>query len=194
MIKNGYLRIFLFSLLVFVLMGCKAPPSPTSPEITVLAPSPTVPENGYPAPTAYSAYPAPSEGGQQLPPVTKVVETAIPQTPDPNLALVKGRILLVDKPVSSIILYLANVISSETGGRMVRFDRTTSVRTVTDEQGYFTFINVPPGEYGLVFDRVIDSYLLLTPEGDNFILTITGSEQIDLGELNYEDLPIPKEP
>jgi hypothetical protein len=77
---------------------------------------------------------------------------------------------------------------------MVRLDRTTPLRTATDEQGNFTFINVPPGEYGLVLDQVIDSYLLLTPEGESLILTIVSNEQIDLGELNYTDLPVPQQP
>ncbi len=185
--------IFACSFLLLIVGGCTPSPSePPSANVTVIAPTPTVDENGYPAPTVSGAYPAP-EGGVQIPPVTKVVPTSIPQTPDPDLGVVKGSLLLVDKPIGSAILYLAPVITSETGGQMVRFERTTSFRTVTNEQGEFNFINIPPGDYGIVIDILIEPYLLLHPDGDSMIVTVVSNEQIDLGALNYDDLPLPPE-
>lgn len=191
---SKYIRhIFSCSLLMLVIAGCAS--SPTEPpiaNITVIAPTPTFDENGYPAPTVSGAYPGP-DGNVQVPPVTKVVPTSIPQTPDPELGVVKGSLLLLDKPIGNAILYLAPVITSETGGQMVRFDRTTSFRTVTNEQGEFNFINIPPGDYGLVIDILIEPYLLLEPEGDSLIVTVVSNEEIDLGDLNYDDLPLPPE-
>ena len=185
--KYFWILFFIFPLTG--LAGCvSSSTQPSSPDITIIAPSPTVQENGYPGPTVLSAYPPPSSEAIQQP-----LPTAIPQTPDPNLGVVKARLLLLDQPAKNIILYLAHVITSEAGGRMVRFERTTSIRTVTDEMGNFMFINVSPGEYGIVIDRVIDSYLLLTPGGESLIVTLSSNEEVDLGDLSYEDLPLSKE-
>lgn len=184
-------------MLQFVFSGCKITPTELPPtNIPKTAPTNTLNEQAYPAPPLSGAYPAPTSynpypepGTEPLSPATES-PTAIPQTPNPNLGVVKGSLLLVDQPVGRVILYLAEVVTSASGGRVVALDRTKSIRATTDEQGNFVFINVPPGVYGLVFDRIIDSYLLLMPAGDDLIMTITANEQIDLGALNYDDLPI----
>ena len=197
MINKYYLLISGTLLSLLVIGGCTATPTELpSSNIPITAPTPTLNEQAYPAPTFSGAYPAPTSynpypepGMGQLATATEA-PTAIPKTPDPNLGVVKGSLLLVDQPVARVILYLAEVVTSASGGRVVALDRTKSIRATTDEQGDFMFINVPPGAYGLVFDRIIDSYLLLTPAGDDLIMTITTNEQIDLGALNYDDLPI----
>ncbi|HNB52862.1 MAG TPA: hypothetical protein PK530_13015 [Anaerolineales bacterium] len=188
--KKSQLFPLLF-LILWILVGCTPNPSPVVPGITIIAPTPTVEESAYPAP--FEAYPGPA-GGQSVPPVTKVVPTAIAPTQNATLAVVKGRLLLLDQPLGGFVLYLAPVITGESGGRMVRFERTTSIRTATDADGFFTFVNVPPGEYGIVYDKVIEPYLLLNPDGETLTIPIAGNEQIDLGELNYDDLPIPPQP
>ena len=188
--RKSVLFLMGISALLLSLVGCSSSTTPSVPDITVIAPSPTVEEGAYPAPTFAGAYPGP-DGNSNVPPVTKVVPTAIAPTQDASLAMVNGRMLLLDEPVVSVIIYLAPIISNEAGDQMVRFDRATSIRTVTNESGYFTFVNVPPGKYGMVLDKVLDSYLLLAPGGDqNLIIEITGNEQLDLGELKYDDLPV----
>ncbi len=194
MISKNIRFIFVCALLMLMFVGCVSSPSePPSANITVIAPTPTFDENGYPAPTIVGAYPGPTGNVQQVPPVTKVVPTSIPQTPDPELGVVTGSLLLLDKPIDYAVLYLAPVITSDTGGQMVRFDRTTSLRTVTNELGEFSFINITPGDYGLLLDVLIEPYLLLHPSGDSMIVTIVSNEQIDLSALNYDDLPLPPE-
>lgn len=192
--RKRYWTLFFILLFSVSLLGCSSSTTPPVPSITVIAPSPTVDvgENAYPAYPAPFLDPYPGPGGSgSLPPVTKVVPVAIAPTQDASMAMVMGKILLLDEPVTNVILYIAPIITNESGGQMVRFERTTSIRTVTDENGNFSFPNVPVGRYGIVLDKVLDSYLLLAPGGDeNLIIEITGNEHLDLGELKYDDLPV----
>jgi hypothetical protein len=144
----------------------------------------------YPAPTLYAGpYPQPQEGQP-----TRVETTPLPTvTRAPDTASVSAIILLNDEPVAHYTFYLADVVKNVDGEESVAaLRRLSSPRTPTDENGKFTFLNVPPGKYGLILDVVQTSYLLHDPKtNEQILITLEADEDLDLGTINFDQLPIP---
>lgn len=200
---------FLFIVAIFIISACSAPqptvmvtppdgnqdPGPTQPaEITPGYPAPlqdATPDSSYPAPPVYTGpgYPEPDIAATQAAGLAAQVE--LPEQ-DPDLGSVTGVLLTNNTPVVNATLYLAEVLKDDQGRESVAsFDRVNSPRTFTDAQGRFRFVNVPPGRYGLVLDKILDSYLLNDPEtGGQFLITVEVGQEADLGELDHEDLPV----
>jgi len=117
-------------------------------------------------------------------------------TRDPSLGVIKGSLSIQTsegvRPVKNAILYLAQVMKDDKGiERVVSMDRITSPRTTTDENGYFEFINVPPGKYGLVLDTILNLYLLNNPEtGGDMLFEVNEATITDVGSLVYDTLPV----
>ncbi len=113
--------------------------------------------------------------------------------PLPNRGVVTG-ILVLDgnpsRPMQGAILYLGEVIKLEDGQPAISgLDKRNAPVTQTNAAGQFIFKDVPPGEYTLIFDLVVHSFLLSAPSGGDLIIKVTPGEIIDLGELRYRDLP-----
>ncbi len=179
------LRLIIMLALAFI-VGC----SSTNINPTTQATNqPLLQDNGsYPYP-----YPAPNNEPTSAYPAGQP-EVEMPPTPttDPSLGIVKGVLLLQGKPVVNADMYLAGIIRDADGKDVAAvLDRPTSPRTRTDDQGNFTFVNIPAGNYGIVIDTVVDSYVLLEPGGENQIrLMVTTGQTTDMGELNFDDLPV----
>ena len=95
-----------------------------------------------------------------------------------------------EHPVKEAILYLAGVIQSGDTPTLASFDRNSSPRTQTDAYGRFVFVDVPADRYGLVLDRINQSYLLKNPKDDSDLLfTPKPGQVLDLGKLVYPSLP-----
>ena len=171
---------------MFFLCACSRTSTQTS-----ATPRPLTTTNSatYPGPTENSSYPAPNFSTPPAPPSPAV-------TLDPNLGVVQGVLLWKNKPVIGQTLYLAEMIKdAESVERFAALDLINSPRTYTDEQGRFKFVNVPLKNYGLVLNTFADSYLLQNPQtGFSVIASVTGPAPVDLGTLNYEDLPLPPSP
>jgi hypothetical protein len=57
------------------------------------------------------------------------------------------------------------------------------------------FDNVPPGNYGLILDVITNTYLLMKPGSQEALLIeLSADQQVDLGTLLYDSLPIPSQP
>ena len=129
-----------------------------------------------------------------LPAITPTVTSA------PGTGQVIGVLLVgvnnVSQPVNNVLLYLAETIKDSNGKDSVAaLDRTSSPRTVTDDQGRFVFSNVPPGNYGLILDMVTNSYLLMKPGSEEaLIIEMSAGKQVDLGSLLYASLPLLSQP
>ncbi len=137
--------------------------------------------------------------------VTEFVQTAYPSTTtsetvkvdttsptqDPNMGSVKGILLLKGKPVENVMIYLGGLVTDDKGRELVAgYDRSSSMRAYTDENGNFTVNNVPEGRYGLILDLVTQAYLMNMPDGDqSILLTVKKGETTDLGILDYQELP-----
>jgi len=117
-------------------------------------------------------------------------------TLDPNLGIVQGVLLWKSQPVIGQTLYLSGMIKDAEGvEHIAALDLINSPRTYTDERGQFKFVNVPPKNYGLTLNTFVDSYLLQDPQtGFSIIAHVTGPAPVDLGTLNYEELPLPPSP
>ncbi len=171
-------RITIVSLaLLLILSACQAQTSPTAYPPTGIQPS-TGETTG--------AYPAPPE------PTTYVIET-IP-TPQGDMSTVTGYILknkTSPTPPGTVLLALGKVIIGPDGMPMVaRFDRDEAPHTLTDINGRFVFTDVPPGQYTLIVDRISDAFMLKHPDtGEDFIITASAGEIVDLGEIVYNTLP-----
>lgn len=179
-----FLKFIIIFTLIVITAGCSAAnnaPTSTATSQTIGQENGTYP---YPAPSSEpsSAYPA-GEPQVEMPPTP---------TTDPTLGMVKGVLQLQGKPVANADLYLAGIILDANGKDVAAvLDRPTSPRTRTDEQGNFTFVNVKAGTYGLVVDTVLESYVLLQPGTENQIrLQVTVGQTTDLGNLNFDDLPV----
>jgi hypothetical protein len=186
-------KIIIYLLGIVIFSSCSpAPPVPFTP-----TPNPVgeiTPEAGYP-------YPPPAVGHQPPYPVeTTPAQAAVPTDPQEiveqlqtGLGAVSGTLLINRQPRPAASLYLADVIQDDRGAEMVAsYDPANSPRAFTDSSGNFLYVNIPPGRYGLVLDSVIASYLLHYPDRDEPILiTITAGEVTDIGDLDYDDLPLP---
>lgn len=131
---------------------------------------------------------------RQISPLTSLIEAS---RGNPGLAnqkcpeepsVVRGALFKSGKPVANARLYLGSIIKNG----VVAFDRTRSITTTTDEGGKFEFRDVPPGEYGLVLDTIMSSYLLLWPDKkEPILIVVTESQGVCLGEINFPVLPQP---
>jgi hypothetical protein len=177
------------SLFLPLLIAACASTTPTS------SPSPAV----QPEETTAGAYPAPVEMMATLPPgypapLSNDSSDSIPPsspTIDPNLAQVKGVFQLLEEPSMVFVLYLAPTVKDADGREIVvNFNREIAIPSVPDEKGNFLFVNVPPGNYGLVYDAISTSYLMTEPgKPQSLIIKVNGNETIDLGLLKYENPP-----
>lgn len=94
-------------------------------------------------------------------------------------------------PVPDVILYLGSIVMLSDGRPgMSSLDKSTAPKATTNLIGQFIFPDVPSGQYTLMLDQITSSFLLNTPEGDDFIISIEGGEIVDLGELRYDGLPV----
>lgn len=114
-------------------------------------------------------------------------------TMDPQLGYASGRLLLNNKPVNGMTLDLAEVIVDKSGNDIVAgLDRVNSPSVVTDNQGRFAFINIKAGRYALILDLITSQFLLSYPgREDPIIIQVEVGKTVDLGDLNFSELPIP---
>jgi hypothetical protein len=93
------------------------------------------------------------------------------------------------------MLYLAEVITLTDGTpAMAAFDRQKAPFTESNEAGQFIFTEVPAGDYTLILDFVLHSFVLPSPSDGDLIIRVHGGQITDLGQLRYSTLPIPPGP
>ena len=172
------------AIIIFSLMfACNTPPETETPPSSVqLTTKPSdlnaSPEEAYPSPSSFEEYiivdiPTPSKN---LATITGVLKQHGPDTP---------------KPVSGLLLGLADIIPGETGEPIIAsFNQGSSPKTLTDDNGRFVFVDVSPVQYALILDKISDSFLLNDPNtGGDFLFTVEANQILDLGELVYDTLP-----
>lgn len=186
-LMNLIIKLIGLLAMALALISCQPAPTPY-----LQTPAQTQ-ASGYPLPsnpTAQPAYPAPAKETQP----ESSVESEPSPTPNPEAGRVSGRILRGNDPAGDITLYLAEVLKDSQGNELIAsFSKADSPRTNTDLEGYFTFINIAPGKYGLVLDTVVDSYLLHYPDNDKeIIIAVEKGKEVNIGELSYDSLPLPQ--
>lgn len=181
-----------------LLAACSQPSS-----VSTQALIPTAEQNtGYPVPqvniTENPNYPAPeviiTENPSYPAPTTPIITNPSPTfTADPQLGIIGGRLLRNNMPVSDVALDLAEVMKDNTGKDIIAgLDRAKSPNTATDSQGTFVFINVKTGRYALILDIITNQFLLHYPGSeDPIIIQVEAGKEVNLGDLNFDDLPVP---
>ena len=129
-------------------------------------------------------------------PQTEPTVAVTPQptyTTDPQMGIVKGKLLVNNNGVNNVTLYLAAVRKDKTGKDVVAgLSLANSPNIVTDQDGVFSFINVKAGRYALILDIVTTQYMINYPDKSNPILIdVESGKVVDIGELNYDSLPLP---
>ena len=94
-------------------------------------------------------------------------------------------------PVSGANFYLADILNNQTGQEIaVTTDRETAPHAISSIDGRITFPNVKPGRYALVLYDGFNIYLLLYPETGLGILVDVEQENLNLGVIDFPDLPL----
>ena len=126
--------------------------------------------------------------------VETFTETPVEFKPDPAFGIVTGQIYHKDNPVSGYSVYLGDLLSNEQGEEVVAsLKRGSSPQAVLDINGVFIFNHIIPDRYALMFSDGLSSYLLLKPNQtieEALIVDVKAGKIIDLGLLNYQDLPL----
>lgn len=137
--------------------------------------------NGYPIHSVEST----EEGKKQNKPF-------LVDTPTKGNGNVTGVLNLKGSPVKEINLFLAGFVQDSSGNDAVAYiSPGKSPETTTDDQGNFTFYNVPVGNYGIVLEYISDTFILLTPDGSTTLMVnVEDQKTTNLGLLDYDDLPI----
>ncbi len=184
---NALLRATIIAILLIPLVLSACSSAVSSPTISPIATSPQ--STGYPAPQVSDygnpAYPGPTSSSINNPSPTEAI--------DPQMGIVQGTLSRNHVPVPDISLYLADVMKDSNGNDLVAgLDLTTAESTTTGPDGSFTFLNIKPGRYALILDVITQQFLLSYPDKqDAIIMQVEAGKEINLGELNYDELPLP---
>ena len=98
------------------------------------------------------------------------------------------------QPVTDIKMALGESLVDDKGAeRFVSYNAQLDPVSYTDSNGRFVFAEIKPGRYGLVLDLVVNQYLLHEADSSYTLLfEVVAGEVIDLGRLEYADLPLPE--
>lgn len=138
-----------------------------------------------------SAQTMPTSAHTSMPKLTVIKATPQPlETPVnfiptslPTMGTVKGTLLdqATGEPAPDQILYLAKLLKpAGSEFKMAALNPTIDPRAYTDEEGRFTFINIPPDTYALGLATPLGP-MLIQVDGHEIIFTIEGGETVDLG-------------
>ena len=150
------------------------------------APTDLVVDDGYPGPQFITppAIPNPSSGNLIDGPLD------IP-TPSPGFGIVHGTVIAASKSSKIYLtgdIYLAPVIYSD-GSVSVPFLRLDTQNDpkadLRNTNGDFAFLDVPPGEYGIIIHGLVSDYIV--PDHNEFlIIEVKSDETLDLGVIEIE--------
>jgi len=147
--------------------------------------------DGYPV----SVIKANSDAKDSGYPVSEYEPVVHPEvTPNASTGVVRGRLLYYGEPVVGYNVYLADIVVDDQGQETTAALKSmSSPQSALDENGEFLFYEIPPDRYALMFFNGMSAYLLLKPDQateEAIIVEVKAGEEIDLGELDYQDLPL----
>lgn len=181
------------------------PPPTATPTETITAETPTEAAPAAETPAATPEAQAESPLAQPESPLAQpnvsplATPVSVPHVETaPGTGVVTG-VLLVRSgqgavPVAGMIVAAANVLTNTEDADAVaafRYSPQESPYVNTDDQGLFIIRDVPPGRYGLVLDLTMNSFILRKPGvNEDLVFTVEADQQVDLGTLLYDDLPL----
>ena len=108
--------------------------------------------------------------------------------PAPGTANLRGRLVLADQAILLGELFLAKAVPTDNPEvKLLELDEKTSPRATIDRAtGDFLFLNVEPGEYGLIAWEPMSSAAVNDPKtGETFYVQLTPDEVTDTGTLSF---------
>jgi len=179
-------------LALLAVVGCNATPTaqPDNAIPETIESTTTAAPTGYPQPWEViqdpldpgypQSYPAPHQ------------ENPEPVVQDENLAVVRGVLLRNGEAVTEGSVFLSEIVKDQAGNDfVVSFDRTSPLNSGLSSAGEFAIPNVPLGRYGLVYDLVTSSVLLIQPGTTlSVIVEVNQAGEVDLGELDQPGIPL----
>ena len=147
------------------LTSCSNPATPTATSVAPTA-QPTV-DSTFPTPTGASASTE----------TAVVTGTLVRKNSDPV------------NPYKHLRLYLGVILIGNDGkSTLARVNPNSAPTTYTDDEGHFTFTNVPPDKYILVANLPPNNLIKLkNPEtGEELLFDLTAGQTLDLGVLGYD--------
>lgn len=184
-------KIFALFLVILFLSGCaKGSGLPAATLVPAAAPAVATTGTGYPAVNQNQGFGV-TPG---YPAATNAAIVVPTWTAAPGTGVVTGVLKLQGKPVKGLLLYLGTFLKNSAGQEFTAVvEPAKSPSTNTEEDGKFTFINLPPGRYSLIMDNVVKQYLLYKPNSKDYIaIDLPAGGNVDLGTLDYSDLPVPQ--
>ncbi len=117
---------------------------------------------------------------------------ALQMSVDPAESVIAGRVVsLVNgkrQPLPDTVVRLANIYWNEdkSEGAFV-VEGATSPSDITDENGFFAFTGLKPGEYVIVVGDLIGKNVIISePSGKAKIWTTEGGKVLDVGTLEVD--------
>lgn len=174
------LSIALILLLNVALSACRGVPDPDpmlSPITAATSPLSEATVAISPAETAATAIPA-----------TPVRPEATGAAPSKGYGIVIGAVVETtsDAPPTETVMYLGALVGVQDNFPLITVDHQTSPKAIpSTDTGRFVFVDVPPGEYGLVYWTPDGSFLVEDPNqpGITLILTVQPGVTKDIGTL-----------
>jgi hypothetical protein len=104
-------------------------------------------------------------------------------TPQPDLGIVAGTLVLDGEPASGHLMYLASIIHAQGEGMGVAaLDPANDPRAESDASGYFVLLDVPPGRYALGIMGPFGP-VLIQQEGEEIIAEVQAGRVTELGTV-----------
>lgn len=185
-----YLRSwrFIFLLSYIFLMGCGAAETNQAIATSVSPPQTTNQSGAYPSPAI--AYPIPEiiDNGGIISAEGKS-SIQLPVSAE-GLATLGGVFInqRTGKAPEESIVYLGDIVYTDTGLPIVQLDRQTAPFAILKENGEFVFKDIFPAEYAVIFFTPDISFPIDDAEtGQTLILNLQPDDKIDLGII---ELPV----
>jgi hypothetical protein len=109
-------------------------------------------------------------------------------TPEEGSANVLGKLQLVNQTViKGISVWVTPIYRSESGEGVYALDTSSNPYTLTDEDGYFLFEDIEPGEYILFIGDPMTKFAIVTDDnGEVRVWEILPNETNDLGVISID--------
>jgi len=157
------LQVLILSLMVFAFAACKRTAAPV---VTLPFESPVQPFDSPLQPDVS-------------------VQAVVP-SPVPGFGVVTGQILdraTGQAPLEGVV-YLGSVLTMDNQKPVVRLVKSKDPFAMPDAGGHFSFPQVAPGEYGVVFATPEESFLIDDPgTGESITLSVGAGQVVDLGTI-----------
>ncbi len=116
---------------------------------------------------------------------TDTPSTQMP-SPEPDLATIHGRVLSEGgTPLQNTSVRLADVYRGEDNDGAFALDEAFSPSALSDEDGFYIFNNINPGEYVLFFGSINSNYMIVANEdGSAIVYKVSPNEVLEIEPIS----------